>query len=98
MSARVPVGATNRSDLFGGSGRQQVEEAKTEQDNVDGDYIRDDDPMQLEHMLGYAGDYRGTVITSPKDENVYIRRFEISIIISYILINSGALLILVWDA
>jgi len=86
MSARVPVGATNRSDLFGGSGRQQVEEAKSERDDyVDGDYKRDDDPMQLEHMLGYAGDYRGTVVSSPKDENLFIRRFAMLVIINYIL-------------
>jgi hypothetical protein len=32
------------------------------------------DPLQLEHMLGYCGDYRKTVLCMPNDENMFIRR------------------------
>jgi hypothetical protein len=32
------------------------------------------DPLQLEHMLGYCGDYRKTVLCMPNDENTFIRR------------------------
>jgi hypothetical protein len=34
----------------------------------------DDDPLQLEHMLGFAGNYRDTVMFTPLDDNLYVKR------------------------
>ena len=36
-----------------------------------GDY---DDPLQLEHILGYSGDYRKTILCVPGDENLFVKR------------------------
>jgi hypothetical protein len=84
MSARNPVGASNRSDLF--SSRSEVKLQNTEPVSTRDENRRrlqdeygtsdpEDDPLQLEHMLGYAGDFRKTVLTAPYDDNVYIKRF-----------------------
>lgn len=32
------------------------------------------DPLQLEHMLGYAGEYRKTVLSLPSDDQLYVKR------------------------
>lgn len=32
------------------------------------------DPLQLEHMIGYAGEYRRTVLGMPGDDSVFIKR------------------------
>lgn len=34
----------------------------------------DNDPLQLEHMLGYAGEYRKTILALPGHENIYVKR------------------------
>ena len=78
MSARAPVGASARQELFSARGRA-VEEGKL--DDVRGEGKDDaspsfDDelgPLQMQHIMGYAGDYRQTVLASVRDENVYIR-------------------------
>ena len=33
-----------------------------------------EDPLQLEHILGYAGNYSKTILALPGDENVFIKR------------------------
>ena len=35
-----------------------------------------DDPLQLEHILGYSGDYRKTILCVPGDENLYVKRYQ----------------------
>jgi len=67
MSSRAPVGATNRADLFG----------KRDEDQIPRDPEPDDgknEPLQLEHILGYAGDYRNTVVASALDEHYFVKR------------------------
>ena len=50
-------------------------EAKLEEEKIYDEYglNPDDSPMQLEHIIGYSGDYRGNTILSPKNENEFIR-------------------------
>jgi hypothetical protein len=36
------------------------------------------DPLQLEHMLGYCGDYRKTVLCIPTNEQLFVRRYSFS--------------------
>lgn len=40
-----------------------------------GNAINENDPLQLEHMLGYAGEYRKTCIALPGNEQLYVKRF-----------------------
>ncbi len=37
--------------------------------------VNDTDPLQLEHMLGYAGEYRKTVLALPGHDQLYVKRF-----------------------
>jgi hypothetical protein len=46
------------------NGREQYQLANTE----------DQDPLQLEHMLGYAGDYRKTVLSLPQNDQLIVKR------------------------
>ena len=32
------------------------------------------DPLQLEHILGHAGDYRRTILCLPGNETLYVKR------------------------
>ena len=78
MSARDgPSGATNRSDLFvsAKTGRQNNEIAgSNEIDDFPGlDEEDDQNPLQIEHVMGYAGDFRQTVLALNGNENVYIK-------------------------
>jgi hypothetical protein len=75
MTSRVPVGASNRTDLFGpgpGGARNSYNQDALESDEQDSS---SNDPLQLEHMVGYAGDYRGTVSTLPQDENSFLQAY-----------------------
>ena len=89
LSARAPVGASARSELFSGrsnSGNVGVpmpsvasadDRLPSNRDRLQSDYgvgAQEDDPLQLEHMLGYSGDYRRTVLALPNKENVYVKR------------------------
>ena len=72
------MGATNRSDLFAARDSSQGDSKQNyERENksvVSEKALEDDQPLQLEHMIGYAGDYRGTVLGSGMDESIYFRR------------------------
>jgi hypothetical protein len=35
----------------------------------------DSDPLQLEHMMGFSGDYRKTLLCMPSNENLFARRY-----------------------
>lgn len=76
MSGRGPVGASNRADLF--TSRSDAQSTGRESKNDDYDHkhdeVDDQNPLQLEHMLGYAGDYHRTILASPHDENVFMKR------------------------
>lgn len=46
-------------------------------DRLQGDYgvpAMEEDPLQLEHMLGYSGNFRRTVLALPHDDNLYVKR------------------------
>ena len=76
MSARSATGASNRSDLF--SARSEINTGRdSKQDDYDSKYQEEDEhnPLQLEHMLGYPGDYKKTILASPYDESVFMKRF-----------------------
>jgi WD40 repeat protein len=82
MSARGgPIGATNRSDLFisarsnNNTERSKVEDAKPVQGKEFADLENDEDqnPLQIEHVMGYSGDFRHTVLAAVNDDNVYIK-------------------------
>ena len=84
MSARGPVGATNRADLFSSRSQPSQREAdpipSSSRDRLQGDYgvaSAEEDPLQLEHMLGYAGNFRKTLLSLPCDENIYVKRFGV---------------------
>jgi hypothetical protein len=68
MSARL-VGTPNRNDFL-----KNEAEAYENQPPV-GAVIMGDDPLQLEHMVGYAGNFKGTVQFLPNNDNCYIKRF-----------------------
>jgi hypothetical protein len=76
-------GASNRMDLFKEAGaittsRRDAEKNKSDAEHGAGsteDMDNDSsNPLHLEHMLGYSGDYKKTLIASPSDENVYFKR------------------------
>lgn len=78
MSARDgPSGATNRSDLFVSAKSARESNEKVGSDNRDDfpGFEEEDDqnPLQIEHVMGYAGDFRQTVLALNSDENVYIK-------------------------
>lgn len=39
-----------------------------------GNTVNENDPLQLEHMLGYAGEYRKTCIALPGNDQLYVKR------------------------
>lgn len=78
MSARTNI--SNKSELFS-SRSARKDEGKSpgkESSIADSPYGNpshhsENNPLQLEHMLGYAGDYKKTVIAVPSNENLYIK-------------------------
>lgn len=89
-SARTPVGAAQRAGLFS-QGKDQPEgkygdgdksvgpgsptSARNELQDIYGVKGADEDPLQLEHMLGFAGNFQKTVLCIPNDENAYVKRY-----------------------
>lgn len=76
-SNRAPVGATNRSDLFTS---RNPNEDQAQAQSAEGNFRTDKEneeannsPLQLEHMLGYSGEFKKTVVTSQSDENVFYK-------------------------
>jgi WD40 repeat protein len=53
----------------GFSGQQQQQRNPDFQPNA----VNDSDPLQLEHMLGYAGDFRKTVLALPGSDQLYVK-------------------------
>ena len=80
-----PIGSPQRSgrmdEFVGGSGRVEFSpDAKQREmkaaygfDGVEGNEEYED-PLHLEHIVGYAGDYSKTILALPGDENVFIKR------------------------
>mmetsp|Transcript_22022 Transcript_22022/g.36892 ORF Transcript_22022/g.36892 Transcript_22022/m.36892 type:complete len:701 (+) Transcript_22022:67-2169(+) len=71
MSAR-----SNRSDLF--SARSGDGKSARSQDDVsafthNNEQEEDKNPLQLQHMLGFSGHYRKTVIAFPNNENLFLK-------------------------
>jgi predicted phage-related endonuclease len=71
MTTRAPIGASNRADLFTSSKNDNTSNHTAQESEVD--RLDDSNPLQLEHMLGYAGDYKNTLIAFPHDENYYVK-------------------------
>ncbi len=78
MSARAPVGISNRASLFDSARNQPTEEPiqenTTNMHEIMGTPRPEDDPLQLEHMIGYAGLFKGTLLAVPNRENTFIKR------------------------
>ena len=77
MSSRNAVGASHRSDLF--TSRSDLTGRESKQDEYEAKQQEQEDnnnPLQLEHMLGYSGDYRKTILASPSNENVFMKRYS----------------------
>lgn len=80
MSARAAVGVSNRAGLFeneapGAPGAEpQPEDEHHKMHEVLGTPRPDEDPLQMEHMIGYAGLYKNTVIAVPNRENTFVKR------------------------
>jgi len=83
MSARGGGGggASNRMDLFKEAGaittsRRDAEQNKSDVNEGSTEDNDNSNPLHLEHMLGYSGDYKKTLLASPSNENVYFKRFR----------------------
>ena len=75
MSARS--GNTNRSDLFTARSENVKNDANSNPESKwDSSKTENDDPLQLEHMLGFSGNYKSTLCAIPFNENMYIKRYE----------------------
>ncbi len=74
--SRSATGASNRSDLFSARSDAQstARESKYDEYEQPQEVVDDQNPLQLEHMLGYAGDYRRTILASPSHENIFMKR------------------------
>lgn len=74
MSARGGL-ASNRQVLFTAREEEKntVDNNSIVQQYTDGDK-HDYDPLQLEHIIGYAGDSHHTVLSIPTNENLFIKR------------------------
>ena len=59
--------ASQRSPDDGGSVREQYGIQSTDET----------DPLQLEHLMGFCGNYHKTVLCMPHDEQSFVRRFVI---------------------
>jgi WD40 repeat protein len=75
MSARRPEGAMGRPELFQAAGNETTKEVSVGASEFDmpGESKEDDEPLQLEHMMGYSGRHLGTVASLPNDENRFVR-------------------------
>lgn len=82
MSSRVPIGSTNRSDLFVSARKNDKENTEDLNSNNNNNYNNyannsneknDQNPLQIDHIMGYAGDSRQTVLAVVGNENIYIK-------------------------
>ena len=69
-----------RPELFQAAPKIGEEDAKQvpgvpERSESKGDAKDDNEPLQLEHMMGYSGKHLGTVVAMPNDENRFIKMF-----------------------
>lgn len=85
-----PVGASNRADLFVSA--RKTDRNSDEGDghikgNNDGGLNHDDgqNPLQIEHVMGYAGDYRQTVLALKKSGSDYMKSLGCLVLIENLL-------------
>ncbi len=64
-----------RPELFQAAAKVGQVDAKQvpERSEFKGDTKDDDEPLQLEHMMGYSGKHLGTVVAMPNDENRFVK-------------------------
>ena len=81
MSARaqdlfLPAGHKLDSAKPSARGSARSEHKESKEEKYTDENIEDIDPLQLEHMVGFEGKYRKTVIAMPNNENLYIKRYD----------------------
>jgi hypothetical protein len=74
MSARGSH--SNRPDLFSARNENTKNDVNYDTDSRLDSYSKteNDDPLQLEHMLGFSGNHKSTLCAVPFNENMYIKR------------------------
>ena len=94
--AMEPVGATNRSDLFGGGGGTGRGPVPFDDGGpggggggggFSGRYEEEDGPpveddlLEVEHMIGYNGHYRNTLVFHPHEPNAFLMPLGATLVI-----------------
>ena len=85
MSARGgPSGASNRADLFISARKAEDNDVSAERNDFD---LDDDDqnPLQIDHVMGYAGDFRQTILALNSSENIYVKSLGCLVIVESLL-------------
>ena len=85
MSARGgPSGTSNRADLFSSARKVESNDASPERNEFD---LEDDDqnPLQIDHVMGYAGDYPQTILALNSNENTYVKSLGCLVLVESLL-------------
>ncbi len=74
-SARREKGAAGRPELFAREGEQigSAEQVLSQEQLAPSAEVDDNDPLQLEHMMGFSGAYRNTVHSIAGNDNVFVK-------------------------
>jgi hypothetical protein len=73
VGAGFPVPGSSRSQASNDENR-----LPSNRDRLQNEYnvvAEEDDPLQLEHMLGYSGNFRRTALGLPNRDNYYVKRY-----------------------
>lgn len=62
-----------RPELFQAAGKKEAPIAAVRGEFKSEAKEDDDEPLQLEHMMGYSGKHLGTVVGMPNDENRFVK-------------------------
>lgn len=76
----------NNEDTVGIHAHQSVEEIEQQDrllQEIYGTAKNGEDPLQLEHMIGYGGDYRQTMVFIPGTDSKYAKRLILHEILFY---------------
>jgi WD40 repeat protein len=73
MSARRVEGAMGRPELFQAVGSEAAASKYQVPAPYEGESKDDDEPLQLEHMMGYSGRHTCTVAALPNDEIRFVK-------------------------
>ena len=73
MSARRAEGAMGRPELFAAVEKKVEAPATGEGSYGEQKESDEEEPLQLEHMMGYSGTHRNTVLAIPGNDNIFIK-------------------------